>query len=312
MLTARTVDGDRKLAGRAQVTPPNSRVLIRVSEDLYSGTIPPPPSDGVGTAGPHRDAPAASVPGGDDGWRPSEPAPVRGPVRSDPPPPPLDPPPVEQDRLPPFSVENIAGDRDKEKDKDPRRGPPPLINVPGSNGPPPDPDPPPAGRGPGAFRVPSGSHVPSCDFFGPNRLKNFALNDVYGQPWEFRQAQGRLVLLDFWGTWCMPCVKAIPHLKRLHAEYGPMGLEVVGIACERGAESGRQKRVLDAIDKYQINYRVLLGEEYEECPVQQKFHIQSYPTLVLLDRNGAVLWRGDANGLGQLEAILKRDLRGTR
>jgi thiol-disulfide isomerase/thioredoxin len=309
MLTARTADGDRKLAGRAQVTPPNAKVVIRVSEDLYSGTIPPPPAvndPGVGTSAPRRDPPA-SIPGG-DGWRP-DPAPGRGPNPGDPPPPPLDAPPSEP---PPFNAENIAGNR--EKDKNARRDGPPLINLPNGNvSPPPlpEPDPPPTGRNPGAFRVPTSS-APSCEFFGPNRLKNFALNDVYGQPWEFRQAQGKLVLIDFWGTWCMPCVKAIPHLKRLHSEYGPQGLEVIGIACERGAESGRQKRVLDAIEKYQINYRVLLGEEYEECPVQQKFRIKSYPTLVLLDHNGAILWRGDATTLPQLEAILKRDLKGVR
>jgi thiol-disulfide isomerase/thioredoxin len=319
MLTARTVDGERKLAGRAQVTPPNARVVIRVSEDLYSGTVPPPPSDGQGTAAPRRDAPAAGLPNDGDGWRPDTPPAGRsggngGALRGDPPPPPLDAPPAEPDRIPPFNGENIAGGQDK--NKEPRREAPPIINVPGGNPPAPplpDPDPPPpGGRGPGAFRVPSGpAGAAFCDFAGPNRLKNFGLHDAYGQPWEFRQAQGRLVLLDFWGTWCMPCVKAIPHLKRLHAEYGPQGLEVIGIACERGAESGRQKRVLDAIEKYQINYRVLLGEEYEECPVQQKFRIQSYPTLILLDRNGTVLWRGDANGFAQLEAILKRDLRGT-
>src|SRR5262245_54299689 len=143
MLTARTVDGERKLAGRAQVTPPNARVVIRVSEDLYSGTVPPPPSDGTGTAGPRRDAPTNAIPGGGGGGANAPSPPGRAsPPSTDPPPPPLDAPPSEPDRIPPFNAENIAGD----KNKDPRRPNPPLINLPNNNpGPPPlpDPDPPP-------------------------------------------------------------------------------------------------------------------------------------------------------------------------
>jgi thiol-disulfide isomerase/thioredoxin len=166
--------------------------------------------------------------------------------------------------------------------------------------------------GPGNYRISTQPQRVFCEFSSTNRLQDFALNDPYGRTWAFHQHRGQLVLLDFWGTWCMPCVRAIPHIKQLQAEYGQSGLEVVGIACERASGPERSRRVQEAITKYQINYRVLLGEEYEECPVQQKFHIESYPTLVLLDSNGKILWRGGPSGFVQLETILKRELHGGR
>ena len=335
MLTARTIDGERKLAGRVQATPPNPRVVIKVSEDLFSSSVPPitqtlpevgPPPGRLGRQVP--DVPAATDgrsqgprPDGNDGWR-RDGDPNRGARGNTAPPPPLDPTPQDHDRIPPmgqpFNSENIAG-----RDRDPSRPPPPpIIDLPGPgnnpNGPPlPDPDPPPAGNGnrpsgPDAYRISTQPQRVFCEFTGVNRLHDFALSDPYGQYWAFSQHRSQLVLLDFWGTWCGPCVRAIPHVKQLQSEYGQSGLEVVGIACEHGSQSQRSRKVKEAIERYQINYRMLLGEEFEECPVQQKFRISSYPTLVLLDSSGKILWRGGPNEFNQLEAILKRELGGRR
>ncbi len=332
MLIARTSgDSSRKLAGRLQATPPQPRLVIKMSEDLYSPSVPPAPAypgDSVpsrGTGGikgvddnppapPLPDSSFPERPRGDDGWR-SNPgsAPRSGlsdPPGSNPAPPPLGEPRIPPTRPPAFNGENIA---DRDRDRDPRNPPPPIINIPGSNspsGPLPDPDPPPDGsnRGPGAFRIPEQPRVPSCDFSG-RRLVNFALKDVDGRPWEFSQHYGRLVLLDFWGTWCMPCLRAIPHVKRLQSEYGSHGLEVIGVACERADEPDPTRAVRRVVDRQQINYRVLLAEKYQECPVQQKFAISAYPTLILLDGAGNILWRGDAGGIRQLEATIQQHLR---
>lgn len=335
MLTARTAgENERKLAGRVQGTPPDTRIVIKMSEGLYSPNIPPAPghpgegataapTGGIKGNSPFDDAPPAPpLPDGpapnrprDDGSR-TNPGSRTLPDVLDPPggprPPPLEASPGEP-RIPPtgtplFNPENIA-----ESERDPRRPPPPIINVPGPGPTPPplpDPDPPPMGMNsaPGAYRFSNQPRVPSCDFSG-RRLVNFALNDLNGQPWEFKQHHGQLVLLDFWGTWCGPCIKAIPHLKKLQGEYGPYGLEVIGIACERISGSQRVQRVRDVVDRQQINYRVILGEDFEQCPVQQKFGIRAYPTLVLLDSNGNALWRGDATGLVQLEQTIQQQLR---
>ena len=213
---------------------------------------------------------------------------------------------------PGFNQENIA---DRDRNTEPRR-PNPPANVPGPGAPPlPEPDPPPSGaggrpNGPGAFRLqPSGAF---CDFSGPNRLKNFGLPDVYGQTWEFRQHQGRLVLLDFWGTWCMPCVKAIPHVKRLQAEYGQSGLEVIGIAMENDGNAQEQGyRVGRVAKSLNANYRQLLSAG-PKCPVKDALRINTLPTIVLLDQDGTILWRCtnklDRNKFDELDRLIRSKL----
>lgn len=152
--------------------------------------------------------------------------------------------------------------------------------------------------------------VPSCNLTGQT-LYNFALNDLDGQPWEFRQRHGRVVLLDFWGTWCMYCQQAIPHLKDMQLRYGPYGLEVIGIAYEHGPVSEQVQKVSRVRNRLGINYKLLLGSDQNTCPVRTQFQVRSWPTFVLLDDQGRIIWRGegvDAQSMRTLEVIIRQRL----
>jgi thiol-disulfide isomerase/thioredoxin len=158
--------------------------------------------------------------------------------------------------------------------------------------------------------------IPFCQLTG-QQVYNFALYDVDGQPFEFRRStRGRLVLLDFWGTWCMPCQHAIPHLKGLQQMYGPYGLEVIGIDYESCASVPEQMmRARRVCARLGVNYRVLLGtddpQQPARCPVRQQFGVTSWPTLVLLDENGRILWRSeglDGSKVHELEMIIRQRL----
>jgi thiol-disulfide isomerase/thioredoxin len=154
------------------------------------------------------------------------------------------------------------------------------------------------------------ARVPSCVLIG-RQLHNLALNDTTGKPWEYKtQHQGKLVLLDFWATWCMPCRETIPKLIELQSRYKPK-LEVVGIAYE-GSGTPREQavRVNAVIQRLQVNYRQLIGGN--NCPVQSQFGIVAYPTLVLLDETGTIIWRHegklDQNNRDDLELLIQRQL----
>src|SRR5262249_48775934 len=123
------------------------------------------------------------------------------------------------------------------------------------------------------------AQVPSCVLIG-KRLENFALNDVDGKPWEYRKdRRGRLVLLDFWGTWCMHCRPAIKHLVQLQNKYGSYGLQVVGIAYEEGSAQEQGTQVKGVAGRMGINYTMLLGTgRTVKCPVREQFNVYAYPT----------------------------------
>ena len=73
---------------------------------------------------------------------------------------------------------------------------------------------------------------------------NFRLTDLAGKPLELVSYRGKVVILDFWATWCPPCRAEIPHFKSLIATYKSKGFEMIGIAV--GEEEGAVKSFAQA------------------------------------------------------------------
>ena len=137
------------------------------------------------------------------------------------------------------------------------------------------------------------SAIASCSYDARlRRIIDFRLPDLEGKPVRFQDLDADYVLLDFWGTWCSPCLDSIPHLVALQKKYGPGRFRVVGIACEEGPPEQRKAKVDEASRKLGINYAVLLSTmDGKPCPVQQALQIQAMPTMILVDRRGQILWR---------------------
>lgn len=96
---------------------------------------------------------------------------------------------------------------------------------------------------------------------------------------------GKVVIVDFWGTWCPPCRAAIPHLVEL-AEEHPDELAVVGINFERNAPFEEAKAALaDFVESQPINYPCVYGEESVAAQVPE---FGSFPTMVFVDKSGSV------------------------
>jgi thiol-disulfide isomerase/thioredoxin len=135
--------------------------------------------------------------------------------------------------------------------------------------------------------------VAYCRFDAKSRrIVDFRLPDLNGKPVRFQELDSDLVLIDFWGTWCKPCLSAVPHLVDLQNRLGGKRLTIVGIASEQGSPAARTAAVASAVKKLGINYPVLLsGMDGPSCPVQEALHVQAFPTLILVDRQGRILWR---------------------
>lgn len=144
---------------------------------------------------------------------------------------------------------------------------------------------------------------PYCEYDpGERRVVDLALPDASGRMVSIRDFDADLILLDFWGTWCAPCRKSIPHLKELQASLGGRKLQVIGIACERTSAEERAAKVAEVVKETGINYTVLVTGMDGSCPAQEALAIQFYPTMILLDRDGRILLREQ----GATDATLAR------
>lgn len=121
---------------------------------------------------------------------------------------------------------------------------------------------------------------------------NFDLLTVYGEKFSLSNLKGKVVLLNFWGTWCPPCRKEIPDFNKLYSKYNEDGLEIVGITLS----SGSPKDIKEFMQEWKMVYTVLTeikGDETAE--VTNRYGkalgqpISGIPTTLLIDRDGYIV-----------------------
>ncbi len=148
------------------------------------------------------------------------------------------------------------------------------------------------------------------------RVVDFQLSDIDGNALRFSDLDADYVLLDFWGTWCNPCLKSIPHLVDLQKRFGAERVRVVGIAYEQGPLDERAAAVRRVAERMGVDYTLALAEaDGKPCPLAAALNVQQYPTMILLDRQGRILWRdsgASAATLARLDRVLASTARAVR
>jgi thiol-disulfide isomerase/thioredoxin len=105
-------------------------------------------------------------------------------------------------------------------------------------------------------------------------------SSLAGTLWSLRAQRGKVVVIDFWATWCGPCRAAIPHLVEITREMGPRGVEIVGISLDRGGN----EFVEPFARQMGINYPVVVDGEARLASTLGG--VEAIPTFFLVDRRG--------------------------
>jgi len=126
-----------------------------------------------------------------------------------------------------------------------------------------------------------------------NSLESLSFSALAGAPFERASLKGKVVIADFWATWCVPCRKEIPEFNQLSKKLAAKGIVIVGIAMdEEGANV-----VPPFLKDYPMKYPVLLGAQ----SINEQLPITQLPTTVIYDRNGKPVARFE--GLSSVEEI---------
>jgi peroxiredoxin/YHS domain-containing protein len=139
----------------------------------------------------------------------------------------------------------------------------------------------------------------------PREAPSFSIVDLEGQAISNQSLRGRVVLLDFWATWCTPCRKSMPELQVMHEKYADRGFSVVGISIDEGG----MDKVRKFVSSKKLTYPIALDSEKD--PAWESFRVKVVPAAFLIDREGRIVaqWTGAPADRGELEKALEELLR---
>ena len=124
------------------------------------------------------------------------------------------------------------------------------------------------------------------------KAPDFTLRTVQGELFKLSENRGKVIMLNFWGTWCGPCRREIPDFNKLHAKYQKDGLEIVGVTLT----SGSSKNILEFMNDWDMEYTVLTDIDNNETQIVTSIYgraigrpITGIPTTLIIDQEGYIV-----------------------
>lgn len=118
-------------------------------------------------------------------------------------------------------------------------------------------------------------------------------------PFSLRSQRGKYIMVDFWGSWCGPCIRLIPELKKIHSAYKDK-MQFISIAYDKPHDLPKLKKL---IEENQMSWIQLMDDKNVKNGVIEKYKVDEFPTCLLIDTAGKILYRGTGSaGLKKLIA----------
>ena len=143
-----------------------------------------------------------------------------------------------------------------------------------------------------------------CSSSGPGGPGNtnqqapqFSLQNLDGKTVSLKDFGNKVIIVDFWATWCGPCRMEIPHLNQLYLDNKGKGLQIIGVSMDDGSDAVKQFLL-----KNRVDYPVVMGNE----DVANDFGgVEGLPTKFIIDRSGKVIRKLVGYQVAELEKTIR-------
>jgi peroxiredoxin len=123
-----------------------------------------------------------------------------------------------------------------------------------------------------------------CDQNPKTANLNFVLKDASGKDFNLASQKGKVILLDFWATWCPPCKVEVPWFVEFQQKYGPQGFIVIGVSVDDPAE-----KLKPFGDQYKVNYPLLVGSGRDDIKGPRGYNAAwGLPKTFVIGRDGRI------------------------
>lgn len=137
---------------------------------------------------------------------------------------------------------------------------------------------------------------------GSPKINNFVAKDLNFETKSFNELKGeKLTLIDFWATWCKPCIQAIPKLRQLRENYKEKGLEIIGINTDSPRNSAKVKAFTKT---HNINYPILRDTNSN---IARTLNVSAFPTLFIVNSANEIVYTHTGFKIGD-EKIIEAEI----
>lgn len=112
---------------------------------------------------------------------------------------------------------------------------------------------------------------------------DFNVQDIDGKPLSVSQYKGKTVLIDFWATWCGPCMRELPNVQKVYQKYHDKGFEIIGISLDSNKDT-----LAGFLKQEKIPWQQYCDTKGWQSPLAEKYGIVSIPSTFLLDKDGKI------------------------
>ncbi len=116
-----------------------------------------------------------------------------------------------------------------------------------------------------------------------SKAPDFTLRDLKGNDVRLADYSGKVVLLEFWATWCPPCRASVPEFIALQNQYRDKNVVILAVSLDEGKDV--TAKLADFVREQKINYTILVGNE----KVSQAYNVKSIPALFIIDKSGVIV-----------------------